>query len=240
MNHGFEVRRDDGKVAISSVFPHYRLVKVVRGVNNFWDNTGQKYSKNVIVAFRPVNATTAPQTYRFSIGAVILWYFMGNQPKPPPTATLSFYSNVLADAYVYDTAPAMDTETHGHGIQVFNEAGQVTFDSAGRYMIIADVLQGESNYSRNPWNNQYPAPLKFTFPSHMKLAVVPLKEGFHIDFGASSDEQLYGLTWFAVYGNSVDVHMVYYLEDYYGSQTGSRKHLWYNCLVIDVSNTELA
>lgn len=236
MTAGFEVRRSDGKVAVSSVYPHYRFVKKIRGVDNFWDTSGQYYSPHVIVAFRPVNSTDL-ETYRFSIGSTNLWYFWG-MPSPPPNATLSLFGTTECDAYIFDVAHGVAASS-GAGLQVFNLEGVMTFDAAGRYMRMLDVIQGRAPTSSNPFSNPYPTKLLYPYPNEHKLAIIPLKEGFDLEYSSRGEEQMYGLTWFSVEGSSVGVRMVYMLEDYGGSSSGGTSHTQFNLLVIDVTNTEL-
>lgn len=233
MTARFEVLRPDGKVAVSSVYPHYRFVKKIRGRDNFWDASGQAYSKHVIVAFRPVVLTGEYESYRFSRGASSLWIGAGG--PPPAGATLSLYASNLTDAYIYDLAPGVAGNS---GLQVFSPDGQMTFDALGRYMILLDVLSGESTYSSRPWVNAISTPIVRTYPGGSMLAVVPLKQGFHIDFDRDAEEQSYGLTWQGITATEVRTAMIYYQENYYGNRTGTNQHLWYNTLVVDVSNVE--
>lgn len=236
MTTGFEVLRQDGKVAISSVFPHYSFIKKIRGVNNFWDTSGTTYSDHVLVAFIPVSyGDASASSYRFSKGAMNLWGYVGI-PAPPANAKLSMFSNVLCDAYVFDvTAPTNDS---GVGVRVHNEAGLITFDSEERYMIIADVIQSLSAWSgRDQYDDPY-----FTkiYPANTKVAVCPLKFAYINEYSSSAEEQKYSRTWESVIAaNVLRVTMVSAYEDYYGGGGGVSRDDTYLCLVIDVSNTEL-
>lgn len=237
MTAGFEVRRNDGKISVSSMFPHYRFVKKLRGTDNFWDSSGTQYTPHVIVAFRPVTVSAELHSFRFSKGRMILWHYSSNQPQPPAGATLSLYASTEVDAYIYDIAPVLPSAA-GYGLQVFTPAGQMTFDVAGRYMRLLDVLQGEAPISARPWEVEVADPLVFQYAASHKLAVVPLKQGFHIDYDSSAEEQSYGLTWQAVSTGSVTVQMVYYQENYGGSSSGVKQHRRFNALVVDVNNVE--
>ena len=237
MTTGFEVLREDGKVAVSSVFPHYSFIKKIRGISNFWDTAGTTYSDHVLVAFVPVSyGEASASSYRFSKGSANLWGYIG-MPPPPSNATLSLHSQVLCDAYVFDVTPP--TNDSGVGIRVYNEDGIITFDSEERYMIITDVIQ-----SLSPWSgtDRYGDPyFTKTYPLGTKIALCPLKFAYINEYSSSADEQKYSRTWeAAISPNILRVTMVSAYEDYYGGGSGVARDDTYLCLVIDVSNTELA
>lgn len=236
MTAGFEVRRADGKVSISSVYPHYNFIKKIRGSSNFWDVSGKVYSDHVLVAFIPVTyGVDSASSYRFSKGSVNLWGYI-NMPSPPSNATLSLYSQVLCDAYVFDITPPLNDS--GVGLRVYNEEGIITFDSEERYMIILDVIQQLS-----PWQgkDQYGDPYFIKdYPAGTKIAVCPLKFAYINEYSANAEEQKYSRTWEAITDrNSVRITMVSAYEDYYGRGSGVARDDTYLCLVIDVTNTEI-
>lgn len=236
MTTGFEVRRQDGKVSISSVYPHYSFIKKIRGVNNFWDTSGTVYSDHVIVAFIPVTyGVNSASSYRFGKGSANLWGYI-NIPPPPTGATLSLHSQVLCDAYVFDVTPSL--EGNGVGIRVYNDAGVITFDSEERYMIVLDVIQKLA-----PWSgtDQFGDPyFNKTYAAGVKIALCPLKFAYINEYSARAEEQKYSRTWESVLApNSLRVTMVSAYEDYYGGGSGVARDDTYLCLVIDVTNTEI-
>lgn len=236
MTTGFEVLRSDGKVAVSSSFPHYSFIKKIRGINNFWDTSGQVYSEHVLVAFIPTTfGTNTESSYRFSRGSVVLWQSV-TPITPPANATLSMHSNVQCDAYIFDIRPP--TAAPSYGLVVYDTQGRITFDATARYMRVLDVIQelkawqGKNQYGENYFNVVY--------PSTAKIAVVPLKFAYSNSYSSSSEEQNYRRTWESLENkNTLRVTMVSAIEDYYGSSSGSVSDLTYLALVIDVANTEL-
>lgn len=235
MTTGFEVRRNDGKEAVSSIYPHYCFIKKIRlsATVHWWDTSGQQYSDHVIVAFRQVDSTKL-NVGRFSKGRQILWNEFS--PAPPPTsATLSLFSYEVADAYIFDVAPT--TPANRYGLQVFNEAGVCTFDASRRFMRIVDVIQDNAPVSTNPWVGSNPFK-RYSYPVDHKLAVIPLKEGYHVVYSRDS-EQMYGKTWQRVFDGGVDVYMNYFYEDGGTTSEGSRRHLQFTTVVIDVSHLDV-
>lgn len=236
MTTGFEVRRSDGKEAVSSVYQHYAFVKKVRltAQVHWWDTSGQTYSKHVIVAFRQTG--TAPTAARFSIGGRILWYGFGGS-QPPANATLSLFSYDTADAYIFDVAPS--TSPNKYGLQVFNAQGQCTFDASRRFMRIVDVIQDTAPTASNPWTNPTTAIKNYTYPTAHKLAFIPIKEAYEVEFTRDS-EQMYGKTWQAALNGSIKVQMVYFYEDGGTNRDGYRAHLPFTLVVVDVAHIDAA
>lgn len=236
MTVGFEVYRQDGKVSISSTFPHYCFIKKIRGTGNFWDTSGTQYSDHVLVAFVPVNfGESSASSYRFSKGSRVLWMSVG-QPNAPANATLSMFSNVQCDAYVYDITPT--SASYNYGLQVHNEKGEITFDSNRRYMHVVDIIQSLSTWEgRDSFNDQY---FTKTYSSNMKIAVCPLKFAYRNEYSGSAEEQTYYRTWESVMNPSMlRVTMVSAYEDFLGGGSGATQDLKYLCLVVNVGNVEI-
>lgn len=236
MTTGFEARRPDGKISISSTYPHYSFIKKIRGTGNFWDTSGYQYTDHVLVAFIPVFfGTNTESSYRFSKGSMNLWNYVG-QSAPPPSATLSIHSNVMCDAYVFDIR--QEKRSSGYGLVVMNIVGEVTFDTAARYMRVLDVIQSLKAWSgQDQHGDNF---VTYAYPETAKIAVVPLKFAYANNYSSSSQEQSYRRTWESLVNkNTLRVTMVTSIEDYFGSTSGSTNDLNYLALVIDVSNTEL-
>lgn len=237
MTAGFEVRRSDGKVSVSSTYPHYSFIKKIRGTGNFWDTSGQAYSEHVLVAFIPTTyGTNTESSYRFSRGSFVLWNYIP-PVTPPANATLSMHSNVQSDAYIFDIRSS--TVSSNYGLVVYDAQGRITFDATARYMRVLDVIQELKPWQgKNQFQEDY---FTVAYPSTAKIAVVPLKFAYSNSYSSSSGDQLYKRTWESIQNkNTLRVTMVEREEDYYGSSSGFVDDLTYLALVIDVAHVELS
>lgn len=225
MSAGFEVLRPDGTVAISSIYKHYRFVKKIRGVSNFWDTSGQQYSDAVLVVFKALFPEVSAN--RFSKGAHNLW----TVAKPPPAnATLSFYAHVTTDVYIFDVVPA--SVPTRYGLQVRNPENEVTFDSSYRYLRIIDIVT--HGFPNMPGY----MPIKKSYPGH-SIACIPIKEASYAEGKKSYGDEIYGATWEYAYGSEFYVQ---YVEDTYDwdGQNYSVRSPEYVCLIVDVAHIDAA
>ena len=222
MTASFEVLRPDGTVAVSSEYKHYRFVKKIRGVGNFWDTSGQQYSDSVLVAFRALSPVVS--TNRFSKGAHNMW---GTSTPPPAGATLSFYTEVTSDVYIFDISP--QTPHSSSGLQVMNREGEVTFDTNYRYLRVIDVIvQGHAGMTET-------MPISRNYAGHM-IACVPIKRGVYTN--ASGGEEWYGATWEYACDENFFVQYKVNMYDWGGGDFSSSSRE-YMCLIVDVSHVEL-
>lgn len=234
MTAEFEVRRKDGKVAVSSVYQHYAFIKKMRVDWNTYDTSGQQYSDYVIVAFIPVDASLT-SAYRFAKGSQVLWHSMWDSNKAPPEATLSLFAYNAADAYIFDVVNGGGAPSSF--LRVYNEEGECTFDASRMFMRIVDVIQDDAPMLSDPWGSRTSISVSYEYPTFTKLAVIPLKEGYHASIGRY-DEQMFGVTWQKVQGTTVSIVMEYMYENAYSSRDADIMHLPFTTIVVDVSHID--
>lgn len=219
MSAGFEVLRPDGTSAVSSFYSHYRFVKKMRGLGNFWDTSGQQYSDNVLVAFRTDSKRISVN--RFSKGARNLW---SANPAPPSNATLSFYTAEMSDVYIFDTTP--NTSSTRAGLVVYDQQGNITFDTGHRYLRVLDVITSAVSN----------APIRYV---GSKLACIPLVQAQYSEGYRNGGEQYYGATWEYASGDEFKVDYVESVYDWYG-QDYKAASTNYMCIIVDVAHIDAA
>lgn len=223
MTAGFEVYKPNGKIAISSFYPHYRLVKVIKwgggmgGLGNFYDSVGYPYSKHVLVAFR-CQEDGLYSTFRFSKGAISLWI---PAAPPPPNTTLSMHSEEACYAYIFD----IPLEESKSGLNVFNTKKEITFSSEYYFMNFLKVCNGRSIGKS-----------KFDFPGVEKVAITPIKKAITIKGDGRGGEQEYCISWFTTEKGSATEWKVCTIDDYTSVINMYNSHLPFSFLAVNVDH----
>lgn len=228
---GIKVVGHEGQVQIDSSFRGMHLIKKInlpQGITRWWDYSGQKYTGNARVAFRPLfksaNTNNEDNFFRpwFLVGRGWLGYI---ENEPPINTTLSvditfnnFKQATSVDLFIYDVQE--QPPEHMIGFSVFNEHGKCVYDTASKYMKvkeyftgIQDLAEGASVDTSNIITNELVV--------NGDVAICPTSEGAHFyNIGAWTDsmgnvhyEYADGRTWYRITSDGICQSRMCYEEN---------------------------
>lgn len=174
---GLQIWNSDGFLQIDGAFSNYAMIQKgtiqLNNANVDWDDHPSQppaliivpNGKNPLLALKPKSNM---RIQRWKTGTT--WYFKllrdGDIWNPEGIPAVPYY--------VFDEAPTEPTQ-HGYGLQVWNEQGQIVFDSMFNYMRIIDVINQYGVFAYVGWSMT-----PYTY-SGKEIAVVTCQQGYKVE-----------------------------------------------------------
>lgn len=175
MNAGLSVYNDTNTIQIDSTFRNWRLVDKGTFLAGDWDGDG--YGSNprtvitVVNGVNPILAYNGFNSYirvmRRQSGSTFTFTFTFRAWGPAGRPTCNYF--------IFDAPPA--TISGGSaGLQVWNSAGALCFDSSYQYMRVLDLLAGSATFPLIGTRTE-----THSYPGVGNVAIVPMQQAMRIN-----------------------------------------------------------